>query len=457
MKKLILLLLIVSIFCFSLTLYTYPQNVVAKYIGVNKQLNGIACEFIKKLNEILKQYDIEIKFKDNVPKNLSQILSSLKSNEIQIFIGLAKSEDRSKNLKFTNYPLWSTQLGILSKSSNLEFTDKKFGIIKSTKTAEEVKKMIPQIVQKTYEDIEAAVNALLSDKVDYVIYNKGILSYYANLYNLRFLPLGTERYRQYIAFSKKVDDKIISIVDNALKEIFTSSVYKEIFERFPAFSPGNEVYFAIIQWPPYEYKENGVWKGIDYEIAKLAFQKLGFNLIIKEYPWTRCLELVKSKAFDGTMTLIITDERKEYMYYTSVPISYGVDVFFSLKNLPRQKIFLGYVNGYAYNEKVFKSGYKLMPVSSDYKGMELLSKQRIDVFVTNFCVGMFYAKKLGIDVEYSEPIAYFKYYLSFSRSFFGKYLSESISKIFKQFRKDGTYERIYEKYNLTFREDMLDE
>ncbi|ANQ53973.1 ABC transporter substrate-binding protein [Thermosipho sp. 1063] len=453
MKKLIVVFLLIYTIFYSITLYTYPQDTIAKFLDKDGNLNGISCKIIEILNKKLSNYNIEIEFKSNAPKSLSEILSSLENNEIQIFVGLSKTQERIKKFKFTTFPLWNTKLLIISKKEKtLTEKNKKIGLINSSKTKTLFQNIFPNLAIKSYENIQLAIKDLLNEEIDYVAYNGGILNYYTKIYSLKIIPFESERYRQYIAFSKNVDNQIVNIINNAIKELYNSHEYNNIFKDFSGFSPGNNVYFALIDWPPYEYKENGEWKGIDYELLKVSLENLGFKLVTKKYPWQRCLNLIKSKAIDGTLTLRNTEERSKYIYFTKIPISYGIDVIFSIKNNKEKKI-LGYVKGYAYNEKIFKMGYKLVSVNNDFNGMLLLSKKRIDLFVSNLYVGLFYAKELNIDVEYSIPIDYFKYYVGFSKSYLGKFLSEKISGVLLKFRKDGTYEKIYQKYNLIFQED----
>lgn len=457
MKKLIFLFIIIiyNILSFSLTLYTYPQDNV-KFFDENGKLNGISHKFIKILNERLKMYDINIEYKSTHPKNLSEILSALEKDEIQIFIGLAKNEERLKKFKFTNYPLWSVQLALLAKKENNDtenFHNKKIGVISNSKTEELSKIYFKDAKFVKFDGVSKAIESLLKGKIDFLSYNSFLLGYYQSIYydSLKLINIKNEKYRQYIAFSKNVDDNVVDIFDNVLKELFKSNEFEKLFDGYYGIIPGNIVELVTIDWPPYEYYENGNWYGIDYEILNLALNEMGLKLVTYKYPWSRCIQLMKSKSSDIVLTLIKTEDRKQYLYFTDIPISHGKDVYFFLKDNPYRNI-AGYIKGYAYPKEFFKSPYKKVPVDSDERGMIFLSQKRIDLFITNLYVGLFYANKYNMDVEYSKTIKEQEYYVGFSKTYFGKFLSEQITKLLERFRKDGTYKKVYEKYNLQWEE-----
>lgn len=459
-KTFILSFIFIQLLNFAITLYTYPQDNI-KYFKINSTTpDSIAHEFLQELNKYLREFNIKIVYKSTSPKNLSEILRALENDEIQIFIGLAKTDERIKKLKFTNYPLWSVTTSFLTNSENMvyDFDNKKIGIIKSSKSADIAKSYFKNSKFIEFSDISNAINKLLAKKIDFVAYNSFILGYYQSLYpqKLKVVNLKMEKYRQYIAFSKNVDDKIIEIFDNVIKKLYQSEFFLRIFNEYNGIFPGNIVELSSIEWPPYEYIENNKWKGIDYEILKLALEELGFKLIAYKYPWNRCLELIKSRISDAIITLIITNERQKYMYFTKVPISYGIDVYLYLKNNTNKNI-AGYIKGYAYPEEFFKSSFKKLPVDSDERGILLLANKRIDLFITNFHVGLFYANKYNLDVSYSNPIKYQKYYAGFSKTYFGKFLSEKVSEKLIEFRQNGMYEKIYKKYNLSFEGDIYEE
>ncbi len=50
---------------------------------------------------------------------------------------------------------------------------------------------------------------------------------------------------------------------------------------------------VTLQYPPYEYEENGEVKGLAVEIVKEVFKRLDQPISIKVYPWARSLDNVK--------------------------------------------------------------------------------------------------------------------------------------------------------------------
>ena len=73
------------------------------------------------------------------------------------------------------------------------------------------------------------------------------------------------------------------------------------------------------EFPPYEYYENDIIRGIDAEIAAAVAQDLGYTLEIKDMAFESVLEAVQMGSVDiGAAALTVNDERKALVDF-SVP------------------------------------------------------------------------------------------------------------------------------------------
>jgi polar amino acid transport system substrate-binding protein len=49
--------------------------------------------------------------------------------------------------------------------------------------------------------------------------------------------------------------------------------------------------FVTLDYPPYEYEENGQVKGIAADIIRETFKQMGKEVTIEVYPWARSIEM----------------------------------------------------------------------------------------------------------------------------------------------------------------------
>lgn len=75
-------------------------------------------------------------------------------------------------------------------------------------------------------------------------------------------------------------------------------------------------------WPPYSFKEGQSLVGSDVEITKEVFSQLKIPIILKIYPWKRCLVMVENGKADSILDVSVTTERKSlFIFKNSMPIN----------------------------------------------------------------------------------------------------------------------------------------
>ncbi len=64
----------------------------------------------------------------------------------------------------------------------------------------------------------------------------------------------------------------------------------------------DELKLVTLEFPPYEYSENGEIKGSAVEVVKEAFKRMGQPIKINAYPWARAIKMVEGGEADAIFT-----------------------------------------------------------------------------------------------------------------------------------------------------------
>jgi polar amino acid transport system substrate-binding protein len=228
--------------------------------------------------------------------------------------------------------------------------------------------------------------------------------------------------------------------------------------------PGNiypaERTFTIITYPfePYIFPSDSDLKGIDYEITEAVFKKLDIPVKIKYYPWKRCLVMMMNGEADAIIDLLMTEERKRYLFFPEEPISINSLVVFhhkdnhiNIKSLQDLKHYVvGTQLGWEYPKDLDTVLVNRQDVRSMEQNFRKLATGRIDIMVENNVVGFYTAKTAGLSsqVEALELPNKFisQYYVGFAKKKGYDDLARKFSDALKEFKKTREYSDIMHKY-----------
>ncbi len=76
---------------------------------------------------------------------------------------------------------------------------------------------------------------------------------------------------------------------------------------------------AATTWEPFMFLEGDVQKGIDYEIARLLSEQMGFILTMRHCPFKRCLTEIERGGLDLQSGIAFNEQRAQFMTYLSTP------------------------------------------------------------------------------------------------------------------------------------------
>ncbi len=221
-----------------------------------------------------------------------------------------------------------------------------------------------------------------------------------------------------------------------------------------------KIVFATTQVPPFVYKENGNWTGIDVDIIREICKQHGLEAEFEDLPWKRGLNDVEKGNVDGMFPLFRTEERTKFMYFPSeyidtvktvILIQKGSDIkISSLNDLNDEKV--ATVAGFSYGP-IFDSHTWLK--KEECNDMEtqarILHKGRVMVAVVPDLPFGFISKQLGFHDKFETAyvISEDHNYVGFSMKLpgdKGKSLAEKFGQSLRQLREKGVEETILAKY-----------
>ena len=456
------ILLIAAVFSpyFSITLRTTFQAAEPKYI-VSDPPSGIAFEILKAIKDELEKRGVKVEW-DGKYRSMGEIQRLLDSCDIDLFVGMARTEKRMKRYVFSRYPVYSLYHTLLKRRGS---PVERVGIIGGTKSEEKARSLMGGKEFVGFRSVDEALTALMDGKIDGIFYNSMSLGYYQKFFKLRDLEIAdipTRKYYQFVVMSKCVPEEVVSTINEVVEKLVKSGFVERVLEKYEISGyvfPSNHLLLATTDLPPYEFFE-GEWKGIDVEVLMRVFERMGYRLKIVNMNWARIMEYVEKGIIDGTFSLTVTEERKEYMYFSSEPISAGVYGFLYRKDRVREedikagkRLTCGYVRGQAYLDFLKDTSFELVPIDDDESGVKTLLYGRIDLFAVNKFVGMYYASKMG---KYRE-VAFFPamgmkyYYVALSKidPFHEKVLEEFSAEL-RRFKESEEYREILKKYGIDY-------
>jgi len=222
-------------------------------------------------------------------------------------------------------------------------------------------------------------------------------------------------------------------------------------------------------WAPFEYEEKRRPKGINLEIIKATFQRMGFDILFLQYPWKRAYEDAKKGSADGVFSMGKRAEReKDFIFPSEATINTGWFLYFPKgkvisfkKNLQGLKgLTIGTTLGYIYPPTFMKSSlFEREVVNTDLQNLNKLKKGRLDAIVCDDINCQLLIKKNNMEnlfEMYTEtPIDITPMYLGFSKK--SKLLTQypslvkEFSTTLKQVKEEGTASKIARKYSIKYR------
>ncbi len=325
-----------------------------------------------------------------------------------------------------------------------------------------VKYFLPQTTLVVFNDPDDMLKSMNDGDVDAVFYVKPFLLEHGLDEENMLEVKGIRAFCRFV-FSNKVPDEVVNEVNRAILSLYKSDALK--YENMKGVHKPNIIKLAVIEWPPYEYKDGDEWVGTDVDVVKRVFSKLGYDVKLVSYPLIRAFRFLAGGLVDGAFSIEKTPDREEILSYVDTPLSSGHDVFFINKKLASDlfsypevdgfdpdalgKRICGYVKGYANKDMLKKYCSEIIPVQNDMIGILLVLRNRIDMFMTNFLVGRYFSKvlKASDEIVASKAVRGYYSYLALSKKSPHIPLLPFLEREIENFKKSANYTEILKKYN----------
>jgi len=182
---------------------------------------------------------------------------------------------------------------------------------------------------------------------------------------------------------------------------------------FGAFA--EEIRLTSCDWQPYAGKELSNF-GFTSEILKSAFERVGYKVQFKIYPWNRAIEQTKKGKMDGIYSAYYSEERAKTFALSDPYIDSKVH-FCKLKKNKKivysgnlrdlSSYTVGVVRGYVNSPEFDKADYiKKDEASSDLTNLRKLLKGRIDLIIIDKFVALYHLKNSPFIEGNSEDVVF---------------------------------------------------
>lgn len=221
---------------------------------------------------------------------------------------------------------------------------------------------------------------------------------------------------------------------------------------------------------PYQYKENGKAVGINIDILTEAFKRMNSSFTFEFKPWQTALFMTKYAHADAIMNTSYKKARAKYLFYPKEEVFNHSWYAFTLKTSKislnedfsnANQFIVGIMHHFTYggkiqkaiDNKVFK---KIIAFQDNEHMVKALYSHKIDMYIDNKgTVALFHkrfgyenqtrvVKMTGTDKEFL--LSFGKTYLAFSKKKLDMDFIRRLSKVLKDMRKDGTIDKMAEKY-----------
>ena len=237
---------------------------------------------------------------------------------------------------------------------------------------------------------------------------------------------------------------------------------------FSANAAEKKVTLATLNWEPYVGKELKNL-GFTSEIIQKAFEKKGYSVEFKFYPWARGLKMTQEGSIDGIFPAYFNEERDKIFIY-SISFGTGAVGFYkrkdkkisfsadpiqkpveALKALKQYRI--GLVRGYANTKEIDEADYLIKDVStSDETNLKKLFKGRLDlVFIDKYVARYTMHQKYPHFIDELEfmmpPLDEKKLYICFSRKVKGlEKAIDAFNQGIKEIKASGEFDKIMDSH-----------
>ena len=216
---------------------------------------------------------------------------------------------------------------------------------------------------------------------------------------------------------------------------------------------------VTLQYPPYEYEEDGELKGFVVDIIHAVFQRMDQPINITLLPWARALQMIEDGTADAIFTAYKTPERELFADYSneilmpqviSLFVRQGSPITFNGDLAELKQYTFGAVRGVSYG-RVFDEAVEQAIIeqpdlaATGEINMEKLIAGRFDILVSNKYGGLHILQKMGALNQVREltpEVESLPSYIAFSKKQNLSDFRDRFDEVLVELKTDGTYDWI---------------
>jgi len=305
---------------------------------------GYVIDFIKL---IAQKVGVELEFVYN--KSWDELIGLLKAKKIDVLPVMYKNQEREKFTLFSQ-PYYRGKLGVFSNdqsnsiNSVRDLIGHRVGVEKSNGALPIIHKQFPLLELIEIENNQQLVRNLATHKLDAIIGNPLLFSYYAkedqitNIKIIDYFNLSKEEQdktsfhigvrNDWAVFHNIIVKAMNSLTVEELQEIENRWIdipnrirrglikltdkEKEYIHNHQKIRVSNELDF-----PPFDFAIASQPQGYSIDLVKLLAERIGIEVeFINGFTWNQLLNKFKNKQLDVIHTAAITPERERYSLYS---------------------------------------------------------------------------------------------------------------------------------------------
>lgn len=221
----------------------FQYNAPPRYFVEGEIDKGVCIDIINVLNTRMMG-DFRIYNPGNRHIPVSRIFNTIKNNEIDIWVGSAKTDERQlAGIKFS-IPLYNLK-GAFAKRSDFNFKfinaaslqGVRVGVLRGSRSIETMRSFSGVEILE-FNTMEQALKGVASGRIDLAYYHDMGLKWQIKYYEFRDkltlaeLSISIESAPHYIMFSPSVSDDIISYYNRFIDEMINDGTMQEILDKY---------------------------------------------------------------------------------------------------------------------------------------------------------------------------------------------------------------------------------
>ena len=253
-----------------------------------------------------------------------------------------------------------------------------------------------------------------------------------------------------------------------VKKLFILAIIT-VFSTINPCHAGRVLQIATLNYPPYQYVENGQIKGFTADIVREIFKRMDQPIQIKRYPFQRAIHNIKNGKADIIFTFYYKKEREAFADYSKETlVDQTIALFVRNDSSIEFDGNLSKLNQYRFGlvrfsyGKIFDSAVKnnvitkLDYVSEMDLNMKKFLAKRFEILPSDRWVAHYYYTKViansrGVKIkELKPPVDTFPAFIGFSKVNNLDAIRKKVDDTLKKMKSDGTYQEIIDAHAQTW-------